>query len=137
MRVPTEGSCSSFEERKPRAEAEAIMDRERVTVTLRQEGVGPAEFPESMLRYVVRKHERVVLDDASTQHPFSPDPHILQKRCRSVVCLPLLREASLGGVLYLESSVGPHVFTPARMELLGVLASLAASSLENAKLTPI
>src|SRR5712671_50252 len=69
-------------------EAEAIMDREGVTVSLRQAGAGTAELPESMLRYVVRTHESVILDDASTtQHLFSADPYIVQKRCRSVLFL--------------------------------------------------
>ncbi len=115
-------------------EAEAIMDRERVTVSLRQAGAGTAELPESMLRYVVRTHESVILEDASSQHLFSADPYIVQKRCRSVLFLPLLKQASLKGVLYLENSLSPHVFTLARIEVLGLLASQAAISLENAQL---
>jgi len=119
---------------EPRVEAEAIMGRERVTVSLRQAGLGAAQIPESMLRYVVRTQETVILDDASTQHPFSADPYIIQKRCRSVLCLPLLRQASLKGVLYLENSLSPQAFTQARMEALGLLASQAAISLDNAQL---
>ena len=115
-------------------EAEAVMDRERVTVALRQAGAGPAEFPESMVRHVVRTHDSVVLEDASTRHPFSADPYIVQQSCRSVLCLPLLKQGTLKGVLYLESSRGPRAITPARMEGLGLLAAQAAISMENAQL---
>ena len=51
----------------------------------------------------------------------------------SALCLPLSNQGSLKGVLYLESSLGRCVFTPARREALGVLASQAAISLENAR----
>jgi PAS domain S-box-containing protein len=119
---------------EPRIEAEATMDPERVTVSLRQAGVGPGELPESMLRYVIRTRESVILEDASTQNLFSADPYIGQKLSRSVLCLPLVKQGSLKGVLYLENNLSPHVFTPARMELLRLLASQAAISLENAHL---
>ena len=117
-----------------RVEAEATMAGELVTVTLRPADATAAELPQSMLRYVVRTHETAILDDASTPHVFSADRYIVQKRCRSVLCLPLLRQASLEGVLYLEHGLDPYVFTPARMEVLGLLASQAAISLENARL---
>src|SRR6202022_5175108 len=81
-----------------------------------------------------RTHERVILDDASAENLFSADPYIGQKRPRSILCLPLLKHASLKGVLYLENNLSPHVFTPARTEVLGLLASQAAISLENAHL---
>src|SRR5882724_1869440 len=119
---------------EPRVEAEATMAGERVTVTLRPADATAAGLPQSMLRYVMRTHETAILDDASIPHVFSADRYIVQKRCRSVLCLPLLRQASLEGVLYLEHGLDPHVFTPARMEVLGLLASQAAISLENARL---
>jgi PAS domain S-box-containing protein len=48
--------------------------------------------------------------------------------------LPLLKQATLIGVLYLENHLTPHVFTPARMAVLKLLASEAAISLENTRL---
>src|SRR5262249_15722808 len=72
-------------------------------------------------------------DNALTRERFAADPYIAQTRCRSAVCLPVLREACLKAVLYLENPLGPLAFTPARMEVLGCLASQAALSLENAE----
>src|SRR6202044_1427296 len=59
---------------------------------------------------------------------------IARKRARSTLCLPLVKQAKLIGVLYLENSLASHVFTPARISVLELLASQAAISLENARL---
>ena len=96
----------------------------------------PAELPESLLHTVIRTRESVILDDASAANPFSADEYLRQKRARSVLCLPLVKQAKLIGVLYLENNLTPHVFTPARLAVLKLLASQAAISLENARLVP-
>jgi predicted ATPase/two-component sensor histidine kinase/GAF domain-containing protein len=117
-----------------RIEAEAITIRDKVEVWFRRLPLGPAELPESVLRYVVRTRESLLLDDAAEQNPFSGDDYIRQSRCRSILCLPLIKQAKLAGALYLENSLASHVFTPARIAVLGLLASQAAISLENASL---
>ena len=53
---------------------------------------------------------------------------------RSVLCLPLINQAKLIGVLYLENNLAPRVFAPARIAVLKLLASQAAIALENARL---
>jgi PAS domain S-box-containing protein len=119
---------------EPRIAAEATTGRGRVEVTLRQTAVSPAELPESVLHTVIRTRESVILDDASAQNPFPADKYICQKRARSVLCLPLVKQAKLIGVLYLENNLASHVFTPSRISVLELLASQAAISLENARL---
>jgi PAS domain S-box-containing protein len=96
--------------------------------------VTPAEIPESLLHTVIRMRQSVILDDASAENPFSPDDYIREKRARSILCLPLVKQTQLIGVLYLENNLASHVFTPARISLLELLASQAAISLENAHL---
>jgi PAS domain S-box-containing protein len=96
--------------------------------------VSPGELPESVLHYVIRTRESVILDDASAQNPFSADEYICQKHARSVLCLPLVKQSKLIGVLYLENNLASHVFTPARISVLELLESQAAISLENARL---
>ena len=76
----------------------------------------------------------MILDDALIQNPFSSDDYIRQEHARSVLCLPLINQAKLIGLLYLENSLTPHVFTPARIAVLRLLASQAAISLENTRL---
>ena len=103
-------------------------------VSLRNASPVAAAMPESMLRYVMRTHESVILDDASSANPFSADPYFLQNRVRSILCLPLLNQAKLSGVLYLENNLAPRVFTSDRITVLRVLVSQAAISLENTRL---
>jgi PAS domain S-box-containing protein len=83
---------------------------------------------------VIRTRESVIMDDALAQNPFSADEYICQKHPRSVLCLPLVKQSKLIGVLYLENKLASHVFTPARISVLELLASQAAISLENARL---
>jgi PAS domain S-box-containing protein len=118
----------------PHVEAAATTDQKSVMVTVRQEIVTPAAVPEFLLNTVIRMRQSVILDDAWAQNPFSADPYILDKRARSVLCLPLLKQTQLIGVLYLENNLASHVFTPARISLLELLASQAAISVENARL---
>ncbi len=119
---------------EPRTTAEAATGRGQVEVTLHQTAVSPAELPESVFNYVMRTRESVILDDALAHNPFSADEYIRQKHARSVLCLPLVKQAKLIGALYLENKLASHVFTPARISVLELLASQAAISLENARL---
>jgi predicted ATPase/signal transduction histidine kinase len=117
-----------------RIEAEATTVRDTIEVDLRQAPVAPADLPGSVLRYVTRTHETFLLGDTADESPFADDDYIRQERCRSMLCLPLIRQAQLIGVLYLENSLISHVFTPARIAVLKLLASQSAISLENARL---
>ncbi|MBV8275966.1 MAG: AAA family ATPase, partial [Verrucomicrobia bacterium] len=128
-------------------EAEAMTSGDTVIVRLREapaqrasarpEAGGytaEAELPESIIHYVVRTQENVVLDDAAGQNAFSADPYLRRHNARSILCLPLINQAKLIGVLYLENNLTPHVFTPKRIAVLRLLASQAAISLENTRL---
>jgi PAS domain S-box-containing protein len=115
----------------PRIAAEVTTIRDTVIVHLRDETVTAAMLPESILHFVLRTRESVILDDASAENPFALDPYIRQRHARSLLCLPLLNQAKLIGVLYLENNLAPHVFAPARLAVLKLLASQAATALET------
>ena len=117
-----------------RIEAEATTSGDTVTVRLVDEAVTERVLPESVLHYVLRTREIVILDDAAAQSPFGVDSYIRQRHARSILCLPLLNQAKLIGVLYLENNLTPRVFAPARISVLKLLASQAAIALENAHL---
>src|ERR1700754_609493 len=117
-----------------RIEAEVTTTNDRVTVGQRQASATAADLPESILHYVMRTKESVLLHDAAAANPFSADKYIHQHHARSILCLPLLKQGRLAGVLYLENNLTAHVFTPDRVALLKVLTSQAAISLENSRL---
>ncbi len=115
-----------------RIEAEARADGAQIVLNYGA-SAGPA-VPESIVRYVMRTQESIILDDAAKQNLFSEDPYLGLRRQRSILCLPLIRQGTLVGLLYLENALASHVFTPGRARLLELLAGQAAISLENTRL---
>jgi formate hydrogenlyase transcriptional activator len=119
---------------EPRIEAEATTGHGRVEVFVRQAAITPSDLPRSVLHYVVRTGEHVVFDDASIRNLYSEDEYVREKRPRSVLCLPIIKQSKLVGALYMENNLTPGAFTSERVAGLELLASQAAISLENASL---
>ena len=119
---------------EPRIEAEATSGPGRIEVAIRQAAVTPSDLPQSALHYVIRTLEGVLLDDASTDNVYSKDEYVRQKHSKSILCLPIVNQSKLVGVLFLENNLTPCAFTPDRVTVLELLASQAAISLENAGL---
>lgn len=111
-----------------RSLAEATVTASGVEVRILE---SPARLPQMVLRYVERTHEAVILDDASVMGEFSKDPYFAVAHSRSVLCLPLAKQDTLRGILYLENELAPCAFTARHTALLKLLASQAALSLEN------
>ncbi|MGA2125618.1 MAG: AAA family ATPase [Xanthobacteraceae bacterium] len=115
-----------------RQEAEAMTNGDGIIV--RRRDASAAAVPDSIVHYVMRTREGVLLDNASLHSTYSLDPYVRGRNARSVLCLPLVNDSKLIGVLYLENNLTPHVFTPDRVTRLKVLVSQAAISLENSRL---
>jgi GAF domain-containing protein len=119
---------------EPRIEAEARNGDGKVEVAVRQAAVTPSDLPRSALQYVIRTRERVLLDDASIANLYSEDPYVRTKAPRSVLCLPIVQQTKVIGILYLENNLTPRAFTSNQLAVLELLASQASISLENAGL---
>ena len=91
-------------------------------------------LPESIVNYVIRTHESVILNDATREGNFINEPYIQQHQIQSILCLPLLNQSKLVGVLYLENQLAAGAFTPERTQVLHLLSTQAAIAIENAKL---
>jgi PAS domain S-box-containing protein len=117
-----------------RIEAEATTRGEDLTVNLGGSANSALALPESLVKYVMQTQKAVILDNALSKSAFSADPYIAGRRPRSVLCLPLITQGKLIGILYLENNLTPHVFNSGRVTVLKVLASQAAISLENTRL---
>jgi PAS domain S-box-containing protein len=118
----------------PRIEAEATIDGATVAVQLRNEPSSEAILPESIMHHVLRSRESVIVGDAVAQPEYAADPYVLRRQARSILCLPLINQAKLSGVLYLENNLAPRVFAPQRIAALKLIASQAAMALDNARL---
>ncbi|WP_026735779.1 hybrid sensor histidine kinase/response regulator [Fischerella sp. PCC 9605] len=92
------------------------------------------QLPISVINYVRRTHENVVLNDASREGVFTTDSYIINHKPKSILCTPIVNQGKLVGILYLENNLTAGAFTPERLEVLQLLSSQAAISIENARL---
>ena len=95
---------------------------------------GCATIPVSVIHSVKRTSEILVLEDAVSEPSFLNNPYIQSHQTRSLLCMPILKQSQLIGVLYLENNLSPGVFTRDRLQILKLLIAQAAISLEYARL---
>lgn len=88
-------------------------------------------LPVSVVNYVRRTQQTVVLQDASREGVFGSDPYLIENGSRSVLCLPIVKQGKLVGILYLENNLAPHLFTSDRIDLMQLLSTQIVTSLEN------
>ncbi|HEX7636126.1 MAG TPA: AAA family ATPase, partial [Noviherbaspirillum sp.] len=92
------------------------------------------EINRAVIDYVTRTCEPVVLDDAAADGPFMHDSWVIRHQPKSILCIPLVNQGKLSGIIYLENNLVTGAFTPDRIAMLELIASQAAISLENALL---
>jgi predicted ATPase/signal transduction histidine kinase len=93
-----------------------------------------SEAPGDLIRYVARTRESVVLGNAAREGGFTRSPYVLQRATKSLLCIPISIHNRLLAVVYLENNLTEGAFTPERLELLRMLSSQLAISIENALL---
>ncbi|MHC5739972.1 AAA family ATPase [Nostoc sp.] len=92
------------------------------------------QLPNSLINYVVRTREDVILIDATQEGRFTQDVYVIANQPKSVLCTPIIHQGELVGLLYLENNLAIGAFTSERLEVLKILASQAAISIKNAQL---
>lgn len=118
-------------------EAEGSAEHSNVTVLesipIDDQGASP-RVPEQLVHYVIRTRSAVVAGEAANAEQFATDPYVIEHRPASMLCLPLLRQGELAGVLYLENGITLNAFTQERVAVLNVLSVQAAIAVQNARL---
>lgn len=112
-------------------EAAGIANKDGITVNRPQEPIS-RHAPQSVIQFVVRTGETLMLDDASGQNLFSDDPYMVRHAPRSVICLPVMHQHRLTAVMYLENNLAVGMFTTRHQEILKVIAAQAAISINHA-----
>jgi predicted ATPase/signal transduction histidine kinase/tRNA A-37 threonylcarbamoyl transferase component Bud32 len=115
-------------------EAQSDADTEEVNVLQSISIEKSEQVCANLIHYVARTRENVVLAEATQEGIFTRDTYILKQRPKSVLCAPLVNQRQLTGILYLENNLTTGAFTPNRLELLKLLSSQLAISIENALL---
>jgi predicted ATPase/signal transduction histidine kinase/tRNA A-37 threonylcarbamoyl transferase component Bud32 len=120
-----------------RLAAEAISTGSGTRVSLSEHGgalVEPLSAPLSVLQYVWRTAEGLLLDDATREPRYAPDEYVAQRRPRSLLCTPIRRHGQVVGLLYLENRAVAAAFNRTRLQVLELFAAQVAISLQNAAL---
>lgn len=94
----------------------------------------PDLVPAAVIAYAARTKEEVVLHDASREGSFVRNAYVKKKALKSVLCLPIMHQKKLICLLYMENKLSTGVFTPERLDVLKLLGSQCAISIENARL---
>ncbi len=116
------------------AEVVARASDDGVVVTPLHSPIATTKSLQSIIKTVLYTRESIIIDDASQAETFIDDDYLQEGAARSLLCLPLLRQGHLVGVLYLENTRTIAAFTPERIAELDLLATQAATSLEIASL---
>jgi predicted ATPase/signal transduction histidine kinase len=107
---------------------------EGVDVVYFDEPAHSGDFPLGMVRLVARTHDSQSFSNAGRNRFGEDDPYLRAKRLRSALCLPLMHQGDLRGVVYLENTYWPGPRAETGLATLEVLTAQAAISLENATL---
>lgn len=92
------------------------------------------EVSQAVVNYVTRTGTSVVIHDAQQPAESIPglhlEPYIRSRSVRSVLCLPLVAEAEMVGLIYLENNLASHAFTAERFGTLEIIGLAVAGRLE-------
>lgn len=106
-----------------------IINRQSLSLNQTRSSISRA-----IVNYVLRTRKKVLLHDAMTEGEFQNTPEVQALRLRSVLCLPIIKQNELIGLLYLENRLSAGVFTAEKTDMTELLTAQAAISLENARL---
>ncbi|MFP4253968.1 MAG: AAA family ATPase [Halothece sp.] len=113
---------------------EASAEREDINSSQSLPLQDSQHLPLSIINYVARTKDNVILDEATTAELFSRDSYITQNEPQSILCTPILNQGELVGIIYLENNLTSNAFTDDRLEIINILSSQAGISIKNAVL---
>ncbi len=121
-------------------EAKSGLDSDRITIleSMPIDSVDPNNLmpilPTTIINYVARTQEYLLLNNAVHAGQFIHDPYIIANRSRSILCTPLIDRGQLQGIVYLENKLITGAFTAERVEIINLLSAQAAISIDNSRL---
>jgi signal transduction histidine kinase len=114
--------------------AESHITERDIVKTTNQNFENSKDICHAIIRYVHRTKEIVLLENATEKGEFKDNPEVQNLKLKSVLCLPVIKQHKLLGILYLENRLSDSVFTPERTDMTKLFTLEAAISIENARL---
>ena len=115
-------------------EAEGVATTGNIELLKDREVSESGRLSMAVINYVLRTKESVVLEEAWRSDLFRNDPYVKVNRLKSLLCAPIVHQGIIKGIIYLENTLTGGAFTEERVEIVRLIASQAAISLENARL---
>lgn len=115
-------------------EAQAMIDDSEVRVLQSIPVESHEGLSVSMVTYVARTKEPLILNNAAYEGSFTNDPYVVKHKPKSILCCPILNQGKLSAILYLENNLAIGAFTAERLETLNIISAQVAISIDNAKL---
>ncbi len=91
-------------------------------------------IPCSIIQYVLRTDQTIILENAAQSTQFSTDNYIISHTCKSILCTPIFNKNMKVGILLLENQFLEGAFSKKQLKLLEILLSQAVVTIENSKL---
>ncbi|QLE57953.1 AAA family ATPase [Nostoc sp. TCL26-01] len=91
-------------------------------------------LPTSIVYYVNRTKESVVVNNATFESDFANDSYIQIHQPKSILCAPLIDRGELIAIVYLENNLAVGAFTQKRVDVVQLLSGQAAIAITNANL---
>ncbi|MEH2158394.1 MAG: GAF domain-containing protein [Nostoc sp.] len=114
---------------------EALSQLEQPSIILRRLPFDDGQtVPVTLINRVKNTLTLTVIDNAVVEPTLAADPYIIRHSPKSILCAPILNQGKLIGILYLENNLTVGAFTSDRLQVLKLLTTQAAISLENAQL---
>lgn len=110
----------------------AVGDGEDIKTNLLEDYQKSELIPHTIPNYVLRTAETIILDKNASITGLYDDEYFEKIKPKSILCTPLINKKEVKGVLYLENRTTIGLFTEDRVELLEIMASQIAASIENA-----
>ncbi|MFH2059227.1 MAG: AAA family ATPase [Pseudomonadota bacterium] len=89
-------------------------------------------LPLSIVNYVHKIKENIVLHDTRSDERFMQDPYVIKNKSQSILCSPIRHKGRMSGILYLENNLITNAFTPERLKILQIFSTQAAISIRIA-----
>src|SRR3989338_4206189 len=96
--------------------------------------ISSSALPATVISYVQRSGEPLVIADATHAEQTLADPYVIKAKPKSLFVFPIRYQGQLRRIFYLENNLTTHAFTEQHLQMLQVLGTQAAVSLENASL---
>ncbi|NQE37106.1 trifunctional serine/threonine-protein kinase/ATP-binding protein/sensor histidine kinase [Microcoleus asticus] len=114
--------------------ATGTVEQEKITLWSSTSLDNSQNLPVSLINYVARTKENIVLNNAAQEGIFIKDSYIIKAKVKSILCVPVINQNKLIGIIYLENNLTVGAFTSARLEIVKILSTQIVISLENALL---